>query len=72
MIANSSYRLSSQLQSETIFSRKPENMFWARTGLLLGIRTFWELFIVHPNWDPNSHAGKEALTNYRWLLIMGV
>jgi hypothetical protein len=27
--------------------------------------------LVHPNWDLNSHAGKEALTNYCWL-IMGV
>jgi isopropylmalate/homocitrate/citramalate synthase len=28
--------------------------------------------LVHPNWDPNSHAGKEALTNYRQLLLMRV
>jgi hypothetical protein len=44
MIANSSYRLSSQLKSETTFSKKPEKMFWAQTGLLWEIRTFWGLF----------------------------
>jgi hypothetical protein len=28
--------------------------------------------LVCPNWDLNSHAGKEALANYCWLLLMGV
>jgi hypothetical protein len=33
----------------------------------------WTVFpLVLPNWDPHSHAGNEALTNYHWLLLMGV
>jgi hypothetical protein len=72
MIANSSYRLSSQLKSETTFSRK-KNVLGpdgTPTGNQDILGTVFPL--VRPNWDPNSYAGKEAFTNYRWILLKGV
>jgi hypothetical protein len=74
MIANTSYRLSSQLKSETAFIRKPEKnllgLYRTPTGNQDILGTVFPL--IHPNWDPNSHAVKEALANYHKLLLMGV